>query len=403
SSSTQLSLDSAGNVTTQGQMAAGNYELIYQICEKLNPSNCTTAKVTIEIMDITPPSISQLPAESVISCSLTPNFTVPTATDNCSLVTLTFRDETVQGNCSSSFVITRTWTATDAAGNSSTASQVIRVQDTNGPTTNTSYPVTLNATCGSIPAKPELIFVDNCSGVLPAVYTETITNNSTISYTIIRRWDVSDTCGNVTTFNQTITVSTIENVIEINTSACTGESTTLNLFDRLPAGTAVNGSWVDVNNTNALQGNILNPSGLSLGDKVFEYTVTNGSCQTIYRVIVNINDSCIVLGCGNVLVRNAFSPNGDGINETFVIDNINDSCYTENKVEIYNRWGVLVFETRDYNNETNNFDGTSRGRTTIKESTGLPTGTYFYIITYKSTDANRVENKKLEGYLYLSR
>jgi gliding motility-associated-like protein len=64
-----------------------------------------------------------------------------------------------------------------------------------------------------------------------------------------------------------------------------------------------------------------------------------------------------VLSCGSV-VHNAFSPNGDGINEKFVIDNIDDTvCYPDNTVEIYNRWGVLVYETKGYNNSTNAFEG----------------------------------------------
>nr|WP_243860469.1 gliding motility-associated C-terminal domain-containing protein [Flavobacterium sp. JXAS1] len=120
---------------------------------------------------------------------------------------------------------------------------------------------------------------------------------------------------------------------------------------------------------------------------------------------MEINDDCSVLACQNVVIHNAFSPNGDGRNDYFQIDNIDQtSCYPENTVEIYNRWGVLVFDTSNYNNATNAFDGTSRGRTTIKQSDGLPTGTYFYIITYKSLDGNNVvQNHKESGYLYLSR
>ena len=113
----------------------------------------------------------------------------------------------------------------------------------------------------------------------------------------------------------------------------------------------------------------------------------------------------LVLGCGSVTVHNAFSPNGDGINETFVIDNIDDVlCYPENTVEIYNRWGILVFETKNYNNSTNAFDGTSHGRTTISQSSGLPTGTYYYILYYTSIDGNGgVQTNKKDGYLYLSK
>ncbi|PRZ22004.1 DUF7507 domain-containing protein [Flavobacterium granuli] len=112
-----------------------------------------------------------------------------------------------------------------------------------------------------------------------------------------------------------------------------------------------------------------------------------------------------VLGCESIVVHNAFSPNGDGINETFIIDGIGDTtCYPENTVEIYNRWGVLVFETTNYNNQTNVFDGYSRGRTTISKSSGLPTGTYYYILNYTSVDlSGNIQTNRKDGYLYLTR
>ncbi|NRT17161.1 gliding motility-associated-like protein/uncharacterized repeat protein (TIGR01451 family), partial [Flavobacterium sp. 28A] len=115
-------------------------------------------------------------------------------------------------------------------------------------------------------------------------------------------------------------------------------------------------------------------------------------------------EAAIVLGCGSIIVHNAFTPNGDGINELFTIDNIDDIlCYPENQVEIYNRWGILVFETTNYNNKTNAFDGISRGRTTIKQSSRLPSGTYFYILNYTSLGdkGQKILNRK-DGYLYLS-
>ena len=49
-------------------------------------------------------------------------------------------------------------------------------------------------------------------------------------------------------------------------------------------------------------------------------------------------------------------------------------------MKIFNRWGVLVFETKGYNNTDNYFDGFSKGRVTIKQQEVLPTGTYFYVM-----------------------
>jgi hypothetical protein len=85
-----------------------------------------------------------------------------------------------------------------------------------------------------------------------------------------------------------------------------------------------------------------------------------------------------------------------------VEDNI---CYPSGiSVEIYNRWGVLVFETTKYSNTSNYFDGYSKGRTTIKESEGLPAGTYFYIVNYESFDGTgNIQMNRKDGFIYLSR
>ncbi|MCL6461842.1 MAG: gliding motility-associated C-terminal domain-containing protein, partial [Flavobacterium micromati] len=142
-------------------------------------------------------------------------------------------------------------------------------------------------------------------------------------------------------------------------------------------------------------------------------TVTNtafATGRTIENLVISDSDilvinKSLVLGCGTILVHNAFSPNGDGINDVFSVENISDTdCYPENSVEIFNRWGVLVFETKNYNNQSNNFEGISRGRTTITQSSGLPAGTYFYILNYTSVDGNGdIRTNQKDGYLYLTK
>ena len=223
----------------------------------------------------------------------------------------------------------------------------------------------------------------------------------------MREWNVADVCGNSAKFVQVINVTVANAIATIASAACNSESSlTVDLNSLLPTGTA-NGTWTDVNNTGALQGGILSPNGVSVGDYVFEYKISDKDCPRSVIVNMSINNDCggTVLGCGSILVHNAFSPNGDDKNSVFIIDNIEDTvCYPENTVEIYNRWGVLVYETKNYNNTTNVFDGISQGRTTLSKSSGLPTGTYFYILNYTSFDGNgNIQTNRKDGYLFLTR
>lgn len=103
---------------------------------------------------------------------------------------------------------------------------------------------------------------------------------------------------------------------------------------------------------------------------------------------------------GNVVVYNGITPNGDGQNDYFKIDNI--QSLANNKVEVYNRWGVRVFETENYDSNGNVFQGYSDGRMTVNPNSQLPTGTYFYVLTYDFTANGSTERIKKSGYLYLT-
>ncbi|MFM9825943.1 gliding motility-associated C-terminal domain-containing protein, partial [Flavobacterium sp.] len=165
--------------------------------------------------------------------------------------------------------------------------------------------------------------------------------------------------------------------------------------------TSIGGSPIPIVDTTT--GQVSVPAGTAAGT----YTIVYQICESVNQnncdeAIVTI-DVAVVLACDALVVHNAFSPNGDNKNQYFIIDNITDDCYINNSVEIYNRWGVLVFETKNYDNETNVFDGTSKGRTTIKQSEGLPTGTYFYILNYSSSTDSGTQTYTKNGYLYLTR
>jgi gliding motility-associated-like protein len=76
-----------------------------------------------------------------------------------------------------------------------------------------------------------------------------------------------------------------------------------------------------------------------------------------------------------ILVHQGLSPNGDGINDFLVIENI--ANYPDNKLQIMNRSGQLVFESKNYDNSNKVFDGHSNKTGQMQ----LP-GTYFYSLDY---------------------
>nr|MDQ3189964.1 gliding motility-associated C-terminal domain-containing protein [Bacteroidota bacterium] len=78
-----------------------------------------------------------------------------------------------------------------------------------------------------------------------------------------------------------------------------------------------------------------------------------------------LSDECL-------FIPNAFSPNGDGDHDMWVIENMDS--YTNVKVEVYNRWGNIVFSSNDY---ANDWDGKRNGNE-------LPGGVYFYSLDFNN-------------------
>ncbi|MCW2121131.1 gliding motility-associated C-terminal domain-containing protein [Flavobacterium sp. 7A] len=113
-----------------------------------------------------------------------------------------------------------------------------------------------------------------------------------------------------------------------------------------------------------------------------------------------IGDEPTILGVTGCVIDplSGVSPNGDGDNDVFYIRGL--ECYPDNRVEIYNRWGVLVFERDHYNNTDRAFRGVSEGRVTISQSSELPEGTYYYILSYKDSESKGYQKA---GYLYINR
>jgi len=99
-----------------------------------------------------------------------------------------------------------------------------------------------------------------------------------------------------------------------------------------------------------------------------------------------------------VVIFNGVSPNDDGANDYFLIENAH--LLANNRVRIYNRWGIQVFDTKNYDTNNNVFRGYSDGRLTVGKEM-LPSGTYFYVLTYDYITDNSKQSILQEGYLYL--
>ncbi len=110
-----------------------------------------------------------------------------------------------------------------------------------------------------------------------------------------------------------------------------------------------------------------------------------------------------VLPC-DLTVYNLLTPNSDGINDVFEIQQAvnDDTCAQNMNVVIYNRWGIKVFEARDYNQGSKKFNGFSEGRATFDKNKGLPTGTYFYILTFDHQENGSTQQYKKAGHLYIN-
>jgi len=109
------------------------------------------------------------------------------------------------------------------------------------------------------------------------------------------------------------------------------------------------------------------------------YTLTGISqqgCEATDTVTVTVIPICIE-------VRNAFTPNGDGINDYWMVYRSN-ACLKNVSVQVFNRYGNTVYENKNYNNT---WDGTYKGKP-------VPDGTYYAVCKFTLIDNKVVTIKK---------
>jgi gliding motility-associated-like protein len=119
-----------------------------------------------------------------------------------------------------------------------------------------------------------------------------------------------------------------------------------------------------------------NPVVTGVEDQEYILTVTGeGNCTATEKVMVKV--------LRPIIIPNTITPNGDGINDTWVIKEIEK--YPSARMKIFNRYGSELYRTDNYNTP---WDGTYNGQP-------LPVATYYYILDVSSP----VYSKVFSGYI----
>jgi gliding motility-associated-like protein len=122
-------------------------------------------------------------------------------------------------------------------------------------------------------------------------------------------------------------------------------------------------SWSPAESLNST--NSPNPVAKPLQTETYTVTVTNR-----FGSVIILSITVEVMIDYNLVANNILTPNGDGENDQFVIDNLIN--YPVNKLQIFDRQGRVVYTQSNY---LNNWDGQHNGNF-------LPQDTYYYLIIF---------------------
>jgi gliding motility-associated-like protein len=349
------------------QFAVGSTQVEYVAKDKAG--NTARCRFTITVVDVTRPEIVNCPPSvnvvATSACQAAVTWTPPTATDNCTGVTIT---STHSPGASFPLGTTKvTYTARDTRGNTRECSFDIHVTDGAGPSF-TDCPADINVVednaCNAVVnwAPPKV--VNGCSGGVTVSSTHKPgasfpMGTTTVTYT------ATDSRGNKGTCTFKVSVTSGQGPV---VTACP-ESITVKSDERgeavvtweEPEGVAGCGR-VSVKRTHAPG------STFATGTTPVLYTFTDNAGRE-----ATCSFNIIVLPTEIVVdIAKAVTPDGDGIHDLWELTNIEK--YKDNTVLVIDRWGNKIFEARGYDNEHVSWDGRSH------QGVKVPTGTYFYTV-----------------------
>lgn len=166
--------------------------------------------------------------------------------------------------------------------------------------------------------------------------------------TLLGEGPIANDDDTLTVINATVIIDVLAN------DSINGEFISLEVINGPANGTVT----VGANNTY-----FYNPAREFCGVDSFQYVLSTSTGQDTATVTITVL-------CEELTIFNGFSPNGDGINDNFIILGI--ERFPNNRVQIFNRWGNKIYDRAGYTN-----DDPFSARWNDKD---LPDGTYFYLI-----------------------
>ena len=178
-------------------------------------------------------------------------------------------------------------------------------------------------------------------------------------------------------FHQPFTTGAIDFVVLVSDASCPVSTDGAARLD------SISGCRPPYTVTWSVGGSGMNVDRLSTG--TYAVTVTAGQCSYTRNFTVGAGPEEFC----KLTFFNAFSPNGDGHNDVWTIENIKRPEFSDNHIEIFNRWGQTVWSGSGYNNSEIAWDGLG------KNGNRLPDATYFYVA--------KVAGTVYKGYIELTR
>ena len=270
-------------------------------------NNQTTLTQTITVGDAIAPTFTNFPVNVSVGCDAVPLVPSISGSDNCSSATIVYNGETGTPSICG-YTIIRSWTATDACGNSTTNAQTITVQPTQTPTVTlpSGLPTTLSYNNAILyTSAPDALYSNgmtgNCliSGTLSAVLTQNY--DACAGGTIVINYSGIDTCGNPISAQHTINVTPIQptvSIISTLSSITNGQQTQLTATGNPTGGTY---SWSPAASLNVSTGAVVLANPTTTTTYTVNYTIngciaTSTTTITVNQLSVTVNSSTICAG-----------------------------------------------------------------------------------------------------------